>query len=103
MVDRFLWYQLSLGEQLGQIAREIKGAKESEEEDDTEERSVYISSALELLELTLRDQRFREHVSELEYLYSALVSWQKNTPSWDPQKMINFCMSFLLDEELPTT
>ena len=97
MVDIRIWGQLSLPEQMGHIGGELKLARDAED-DDLELRDEHIDASLELLELTLKDFRFRKNMSELEYLHTAIMNWKMDEPSWPPQSMVNYCASFLLDE-----
>ena len=98
MTDANLWAQLTFAEQMGQLGSELKRARDAEDEEDFESRNEFLDSSLNFLEFTLKDIRYHKHVGELEHLHTAIMAWRISKPTWKPQAILNYCMSFLLDD-----
>ena len=83
MISRQKWQQFSLGQQLGHVASEISRARHWQEEGNDTSRNLALERALELLDLTIADDRFRNRLKEILRLREVICDWysgEKNYP-----------------------
>lgn len=65
MITQEKWSQLSLGQQMGHVASEIARARHWQEKGDTQSRNKALERALELIDLTLQDSRWKSKSSDI--------------------------------------
>lgn len=92
------WQNLSLAQQLGNIGSEISRARHWDEARDADSRNQAIERALELIDLTLSDYRWRFRLKEITRLREVVAGFFAGTDfyrvSW--QVIDKFCLDFAL-------
>jgi len=98
MINQSRWYQLSLVQQLGNIGSELSRARHWESKQDSQHRDQSLERALELLDLTLDDQRWRGRLKELTRLREVIGDWFCGQKYYQvpPQALEDYCVSFTL-------
>lgn len=66
------WFELSLAEQLGNVGSEISRAKKWSEKDENISKNA-LTRALELMDLTLSDKRWRHRLKEIARVREVLA------------------------------
>jgi hypothetical protein len=69
------WLTLSFAEQMGNVGSEVLRALNWRERGSAEHSTKAIERGLELLDLTIADERNRRHLRELTHLREALVDF----------------------------
>ena len=77
------WAQLSLVQQLGNIGSELSRARHWEIQKDPESRDRSLVRALELLDLTLGDKRFKSRLKEPARLREVVGDWFVGTGAYE--------------------
>ena len=98
MVDRHTWMRLSLAQQLGHIGSELSRARHWEAQQDQANRDRALARALNLLDLTLDDKRFRSRLKEPARLREVVGDWFSGRHDYDilPEALEAYCTAFAL-------
>ena len=96
------WAQLSFAEQLGHIGSELSRVQQEEESQERASRNSSLERALEMLDLTLDDQRWRSRNKELARLREAVSDWFCDQRAYNiPLKiLVDYCTQFILRERM---
>ncbi len=99
-MDKDKWYKLSWARQLGNIGSELTRARLSEEKKDEAGRKNSLIRALELLDLTISDQRWIKKLKELTRFREVIADWFCQTHAYNISHKIleKYCMHFYLNE-----
>ena len=97
MVDRQKWLRLSLAQQLGHIGSELSRARHWETQQDQANRDRALVRALELLDLTLDDERFRSRLKEPARLREVVGDWFSGRQEYDisPEALEAYFLNFV--------
>ena len=79
MITQEKWSQLSLGQQMGHVASEIARARHWEEKKDSQNRNKALERAIELVNLTLQDNRWKDETKEVFPLRDSISNWLSGT------------------------
>ena len=92
------WSKFSLAQQLGHIGSEISRARHWEEKKDLTSRDNALERALELVDLTLEDRRWRLRLKEIVRLREVIGDWLIGQKNYDvlPSALEEYCTSFTL-------
>ena len=92
------WSQLSLIQQLGNIGSELSRARHWEIQKDRVSRDQALERALDLLDLTLGDKRFRSRLKEPARLREVVGDWFSGKQEYDisPERLEAYFTSFAL-------
>jgi len=74
-MDSETWKRFSLAQQLGNIGSELSRVGHWEARQDLENRNKSLERALALIDLTLRDERWRSRLKELARLREVISDW----------------------------
>ena len=98
MINQDKWFQFSLAQQLGNIGSELARARYWEEKQDSENRDQALMRALDLLDLTLGDSRWRLRFCELARLREVVGDWYSGLKNYhiSPKELEDYCVSFTL-------
>ena len=98
MINNQKWSKLSFAEQLGHVGSEISRARHWHEKGDKPSRDKALERALELIDLTIDDKRWKEKLKEIVRLREIICDWlfeQKNYEI-EPVALEHYCTDFLL-------
>ena len=76
------WVQYNFAFQIGQIGAEVLRARSAEEKKDIPMRNAAILRALELLDLSLSDHRWKIRYRELARFREVLCDWLSDTHAY---------------------
>lgn len=100
MIRRERWFCLSLAQQLGNVGSEISRARQCETAGDETNREAALSRALDLLDVTLDDERLRAtgRRKEIARLREVLADWYCRQGEYRiaPEALEEYCISFTL-------
>ena len=98
MVQFERWMQFSPVQQMGNIASEITRARTREEQNDINGRNQALVIALELIDLSLDDARWKNGIKEIARLREVVADWYSDTHVYNvPRKALeDYCVSFML-------
>ncbi len=96
MISPQRWRQFSLSQQLGHVASEIARARHWEEEKDELSRNHALERALELIDLTVTDERFRKRLKEILRLREVVCDWYSGTGTYlvSPRELEEYCQTY---------
>jgi len=92
------WKSLTFAQQLGNIGSEISRARHWDEQGDEQARKNSVFRALELIDSTLDDDRWRARLKEITRLREVLCDWysKKNEYQIAPRLLEDYCVRFSL-------
>lgn len=92
------WERLSLAEQMGNIGSEISRARHWEKHRDREGCKKSLERALDLMDLTLQDARWRPRLKELARFREVVCHWYAGQKEYEihPEGLETYCTSFAL-------
>ncbi len=98
MITLARWQQLTLPQQLGHVASEVSRARHWEEANDKPNRNSALERALELLDLSIADPRFRNRLKEILRLREILGDWYADALIYgiSPRELENYCQIYPL-------
>lgn len=101
MIDQKKWMQLSFAEQLGHIGSELSRARHWEEQKDPLNKEKALARALELLDLSLDDDRWKTRLKELTRLREIVSAWFCGPIPYEvaPEALERYCAAFSLKAE----
>lgn len=87
-----------MAQQLGNVASELSRAKHWEEKHDLNNREQAFIRALELIDLTLGDRRWRVQLKEIARLREVVGDWflGSNIYAVQPAALIDYCSDLTL-------
>lgn len=93
MIAPHRWQQFALAQQLGHVGAELGRARHWESRGDKENRDRALIRALELLDLTLDDRRWRTRFRELARFREVVSDWFADQKMYDvpPQMLEDYC------------
>ncbi len=83
MITAQKWSQFSLGQQLGHVASEISRARHWGEKGDIKSRNNALERALDLIDLTIQDTRWRLRLREIVRLREVICDWLSGQKNYD--------------------
>lgn len=97
-MDKSKWLKLSPTQQLGNIGSEIARANYWETHNDPANRERALERSLELLELTLDDQRWKSGLKEIARLREVICAWLYHQTFFDIslKELEDYCISFAI-------
>ena len=97
-MDLERWRKFSFSFQIGQIGSELARARLAEERNDGANRDKAIFRAMELLDLSLSDERWRLRYRELTRFREILGDWLSNTHAYQFSLswIENYCTQIVL-------
>ena len=92
------WSKFSLAQQLGHIGSEIARARRWEEKNDFTSRDNALERALELVDLTLEDRRWKTRLKEIARLRELMCDWFLGQKIYEilPSSLEEYCTIFAL-------
>ena len=92
------WSQLTLAQQLGNIGSEISRARHWQEHGDAQNREASVFRALELIDLTIEDSRWKNRLKEITRLREVFCNWYLNKSEYQitPRSLEEYCVNFSL-------
>ena len=98
MIDQERWQTLSFYQQQGNIASELSRAIKFKEQKDDGHMKSSLWRLLELVDLTIDDQKNRPRLRELCRFKEVLSDWycQTNVYSVNPESLKDYCLNFAM-------
>ena len=98
MIDQERWRNLTFYQQLGNVASEISRAIKFKEEKDADHMKASLWRLLELVDLTIDDQKNRSRLKELCRFKEVLSDWycQTNVYPVNPESLKDYCLNFAM-------
>lgn len=96
MVNQQRWEQLSFAQQLGHIGSELSRARHWEARNDSLSREKALARALELLDLSLDDDRWKSRLKEVARLREIVSAWFSGHTEYEitPEVLEGYCTLF---------
>lgn len=96
MIDRFRWQSLSFYEQFGNIASELGRAIKFKEANDAPRMDSSLLRLLELMDLTVDDEKNKPRLRELCRFKEVLGDWYCKTRVYDvrPEALLSYALGF---------
>ena len=98
MIDPQRWQGLTFYQQLGNIASELSRAIKFKNQNDVEQMNSALWRLLELMDLTIEDQRNRLRLRELCRFKEVLGDWYCQTKVYDvdPESLKSYALNFAM-------
>ena len=98
MIDQHRWQSLTFYQQQGNIASELSRAIKFKNENDSEHMNASLWRLIELLDLTIDDQKNLSRLKEMCRFKEVVSDWYCQTKIYDvnPESLKNYCMDFAL-------
>lgn len=95
-MDRNRWQNMTIYQQMGNIAGEISRARHWQDRHDMPSRDRSLERALELVDLTIEQNRNSHRVRELVRFREAVGQWLIDAHDFDvlPEELENYCLPF---------
>ena len=98
MIDESRWQSLSFYQQQGNIASELSRAITFKEQNDSERMNSSLWRLLELVDLTIDDQKNKLRLRELCRFKEVLSDWYCQTKVYaiNPESLKDYCLNFAM-------
>ena len=98
MIDESRWQSLSFYQQQGNIASELSRAITFKEQNDSERMNSSLWRLLELVDLTIGDQKNKLRLRELCRFKEVLSDWYCQTKVYaiNPESLKDYCLNFAM-------
>ena len=98
MIDSQRWQGLTFYQQLGNIASELSRAIKFKNQNDIEQMNSALWRLLELMDLTIEDQKNRLRLRELCRFKEVLGDWYCQTKVYDvdPESLKSYALNFAM-------
>jgi hypothetical protein len=98
VIDRTRWQSLIFYEQMGNIASELSRAIKFKEANDIQRMDSSLWRLLELVDLTIDDQKNRSRLRELCRFKEILGDWYSEMKVYDvkPESLLNYALDFAM-------
>lgn len=92
------WQKMSLVEQLANVGSEISRARHWEEGGDSKNKKAALERALELIDLTIEDKRWKKRLKELTRFREVICDWLMggNIYQISPKMFEDYLLPFVL-------
>ncbi|MCK5076972.1 MAG: hypothetical protein KAR38_11385 [Calditrichia bacterium] len=98
MIDEKRWQRLSFYHQMGNIASELSRAINFKKKKDVKHMDASLWRLLELVDLTIEDEKNKRKLKELCRFKEVLSDWycQTNVYNVNPESLKNYSMNFAM-------
>ena len=98
MIDQKRWQNLSFYQQMGNIASELSRAIKFKDNNDAEHMNSSLWRLLELMNLTVDDEKNRSRLRELCRFKEVLSDWYCQTKVYaiDPESLKSYSLNFAM-------
>ena len=98
MIDEKRWQKFSFYQQMGNIASEISRAINFKKKNDVKQMDASLWRLLELVDLTIEDEKNKMKLKELCRFKEILSDWfcQTNAYNVNPESLKNYSMQFAM-------
>ena len=98
MIDQNCWHSLTFYKQMGNIASELSRAITFKEQNDSERMNSSLWRLLELVDLTIDDQKNKLRLRELCRFKEVLSDWYCQTKVYavNPESLKDYCLNFAM-------
>ena len=100
MISDEKWHKLTLSQQLGNIGSEIARARDWEQCHEKKLRNEALIRAMDLLDLTISDPRWKRRLREFTRFREVLADWFSDSNFYfvPPEQLEEYCIELILAE-----